>query len=214
MASQLVTATEYLVVVASANSYFTNIDAARQGNINAQTGAVDVRELYNSLSWSQPIDVATTPTINTVGMFGCDSSVNTILPGQSSAQFQVRRNSTIQYSDAVLQTAISQNYDNPPGSGDSRWVVYVPSEDGPVTAYAHEYTTSDPADPNGGNNIAELLALTGRMPYESGRSGPINMNGTAIQDLYSQDGIFKKGCLVTWETPNTNGDAVLVGPGV
>jgi hypothetical protein len=211
MASSLTISQETITAVASANSYFTGIDITKQGNIQAETGAEDVRVCYNLLTWpSAPIDTSVVPTAQQCGMFGGFSAGVTI--SNSAAAFQVRRNSTLQYTDAKLQTPITTNFNNPITEGDSRWVVYFPTEDGPVGAFAHQYTTTDPNDVNAGNNITELLALTGRIPYFTGTAGPINMNGTALQDLYGQFGIFSRGCLVTWETSGTNGDAVMVGP--
>lgn len=211
MASSLTLSQETITAVASANSYFTGIDITKQGNIQAETGAEDVRVCYNNLTWpTAPVDTSVVPTAQQCGMFGGFSAGVSIDNG--AAAFQVRRNATIQYTDGKLQTPITTNFDNPIAGGDSRWVVYYPTEDGPVGAFAHEYTTDEPNDINAGNNIAELLSLTGRIPYFTGTAGPINMNGTALQDLYSQFGIFAKGCLVTWETATTNGDAVLVAP--
>jgi len=46
----------------------------------------------------------------------------------------------------------------------------------------------------------------------SGNNGPV-CNGTAVNDLFDNNlSIFKLGCLVTWETGNTSGDAIIVAP--
>lgn len=216
MASTLTASTEHLRAVASANSYFTGINLSLQGNIQAQTGAEDVRSAYNQLTFPVvPIDPSVIPTINTVGMFGAFDAVIQVAAGQGDADFEVRRNTTLQYSDGRLQVPISTLFGNTiEAPNDSRWVIYYPTEDGRVGAFAHIYETTDPNDVAGGNNIAELLELTKRIPNFNGTSGPINLNGTANVDLYSQNGIFAKGCLVTWESPGIGNDAVLVGPGV
>lgn len=214
---QLTTSNEHALAIAAANSYFTNA-TGNQGNIALTVGdggsqIRDCGELYTGgdpLTWFATPDASVVPAVGDTGLFAISSDNTGAKPG---LDFQILRNATIQYTTGRVQIALSTNNNSPISVGDSRWCIYVPSEDGPVEVYAWEYNSTDPADIMQGNNISELLELTSKLPCTTlwnGRFGPQNLNGTATTDLYGQTGIFKKGCIVTWESGTTNADAVYV----
>ena len=214
---QLTTSTEYALAIAAANSYFTNA-SGNQGNIATTVGdgGAEIRDcgaLYTGgdpLIWGFPPDASVAPAVGDTGLFAVSSDNTGAKPG---LDFQILRNATIQYTTGRVQIALSTNNGIPIVNGDSRFCIYVPSEDGPVEVYGWEYASTDPNDIMQGNNLDTLLELTSKLPCDTlwnGRFGPQNLNGTAITDLYGQTGIFKKGCIVTWESGVTGGDAVYV----
>lgn len=215
--AQLTTSNEYALAIAAVNSYFTNA-TGNQGNIATTVGdggtqIRDCGELYTGgdpLTWFATPDASVVPAIGDTGLFAISSDATSATPG---ADFEIRRNASVIYTNGRVQIALSTNNDSPIANGDARWCIYCPSEDGPVEVYAWEYNTTDPADIMLGNNVSKLLELTSKLPANTqwnGRFGPQGLNGTDTVDLYGQTGIFKKGCIVTWETGNTGQDAVYV----
>ena len=206
-------ATKPLTHVGAANSFFTGQTVSDLGDIAALTGADTIETLYNSANaqWQGTISPAAIPT--GTGQYVVAQGVT--VPTDLAASYDCRRQSNL-VGKGTLQQAISTNNSGAPiqGGNDSRWCLYVPSEDKNQSVYAFEYTTDEAVDPNAGINIQVLLDnITGRMPNYSGNLGPV-CDGTAANDLLNDSlSIFAKGCILTWETPNTNGDAILVGPG-
>ena len=203
-----------LTQVGASNSFFTGQTVTDLGDIAALTDADTISTLYNSFDaqWAGTISPAAIPT--GTGQYVVVQGVT--VPTDLAASYDCRRSSSI-VGKGTLQQAISTNNSGAPigGGNDSRWCLYVPSEDKNQAVYAFEYSSTDAADVNAGNNIQVLLDnITGRMPNYSGNLGPV-CDGTAANDLLNDTlSIFAKGCILTWETPITSGDAILVGPGV
>jgi len=203
-----------LTHVGAANSFFIGQTVTDLGDIAALTGADTISTLYNSANaqWQGTISPAAIPT--GTGQYVVAEGVT--VPTDLAASYDCRRSSSI-VGKGTLQQAISTNNSGAPigGGNDSRWCLYVPSEDKNQAVYAFEYSSTDAADVNAGNNIQVLLDnITGRIPNYSGNLGPV-CDGTAANDLLNDTlSIFAKGCILTWETPITSGDAILVGPGV
>ena len=215
MASRLELSTETAEFIGASNSFMTGATGL-QGNIAATVGPTirDLGEIYqggDTLSWLGGIDTSVVPTIGDVGIFTVAS--DQVAGANLAASYECRRNNNLITSNGKIQLAISENNGYEPPA-DSRWCIYYGSEDFNVAVVAQEYASTNPGDINQGNNIAQLLELTKRLHQMTGQNGPINLNGTANVDLYGQNGIFKKGCLVTWESGTTGGDAVNVGPGI
>ena len=216
MAQNLILAglTRPLTHVGAANSFFIGQTVTDLGDIASLTGADTISTLYNSANaqWAGTISPAAIPT--GTGQYVVVQGVT--VPNDLAASYDCRRQSNI-VGKGTLQQAISTNNSGAPitGGNDSRWCLYVPSEDKNQAVYAFEYSSTDAADVNAGNNIQVLLDnITGRMPNYSGNLGPV-CDGTAANDLLNDTlSIFAKGCILTWETPITSGDAILVGPGV
>ena len=216
MAQNLILAglTRPLTHVGAANSFFIGQTVTDLGDLAALTGADTISTLYNSANaqWQGTISPAAIPT--GTGQYVVAEGVT--VPTDLAASYDCRRSSSI-VGKGTLQQAISTNNSGAPigGGNDSRWCLYVPSEDKNQAVYAFEYSSTDAADVNAGNNIQVLLDnITGRMPNYSGNLGPV-CDGTAANDLLNDTlSIFAKGCILTWETPITSGDAILVGPGV
>jgi hypothetical protein len=215
MSSQLVTSvsTAYLTHAGCANSFFNGNTPSELGNIESATGADQLRTMYNNtaaMQWTGTIDSNNVPAIDDAGQFAV---INTLTAIQNlGADYQCRRAGSIITSGGRIQQAISTNNGQPITLGDARFCIYYPSEDFNQEVISIEYTTTDGADIMGGNNIDNLVDLTGRMKDFSGNNGPV-CNGTAINDLFDNSlSIFKLGCLVTWETGNTGGDVIIVAP--
>ena len=216
MAQNLILAglTRPLTHVGAANSFFIGQTVTDLGDLAALTGADTISTLYNSANaqWQGTISPSAIPT--GTGQYVVAEGVT--VPTDLAASYDCRRSSSI-VGKGTLQQAISTNNSGAPigGGNDSRWCLYVPSEDKNQAVYAFEYSSTDAADVNAGNNIQVLLDnITGRMPNYSGNLGPV-CDGTAANDLLNDTlSIFAKGCILTWETPITSGDAILVGPGV
>lgn len=215
MATRLSLSTETAEFVGASNSFMTGATGL-QGNIAATVGPTirDLGEIYvgaGGLTWAGGIDTSVTPNVGDVGIFTVAS--DQVAGANTSADYECRRNNNLITSNGRIQIAISENNGYAPPA-DSRWCIYYGSEDFNVAVVAQEYNTTDPNDVNQGNNIEKLLDLTERLHQMTGQNGPINLNGTANVDLYGQNGIFKKGCLVTWESGGTAGEAVYVAPEV
>lgn len=216
MASNLITAstTRPLTHVGAANSFFTGQTVTDLGDIAALTGADTLSVMYNNanVQWGGTISPPAIPT--GTGQYAVVDGATIV--GDLAAAYDCRRSSTI-VGKGTLQQAISTNNSGAPilGGNDSRWCLYVPSEDKNQAVYAFEYSSTDTSDVNAGNNIQVLLDnITGRMKNYLGNLGPV-CDGTAANDLLGDaTSIFAKGCILTWENPVTGGDAVLVGPGV
>ena len=215
MAQNLILAgsSRYLTHVGAANSFFIGQTGSDLGDLAALTGADTISTLYNSANaqWGGSISPPAIPT--GTGQYVVVENVT--VPIDLAASYDCRRQSNI-VGKGTLQQAISTNNSGTPitGGNDSRWCLYVPSEDKNQAVYAFEYSTTDVNDVNAGNNIQVLLDnITGRIPNYSGNLGPV-CDGTAANDLLNDSlSIFAKGCILTWETPATSGDAILVGPG-
>jgi hypothetical protein len=203
--------------VGAVNSWFTGItNAANLGNIDSTVGPSirDVAELYvggDPISWDNAIDSGVVPTVDQVGIYTVSS--DQVITANLNASYECRRNASLITSEGKIQLAISENNGYGPAT-DARWCIYAPSEDFNIQVFVQEYTSTDPGDVMAGNNVDNLLELTKRLPAFTGQVGPTNLNGTANVDLYGQTGIFKMGCLVTWESGTTGGEAVYVGPGI
>lgn len=214
MATRLAISQETAEFVGASNSLLTGA-AGLQGNIAATVASIrDLGQIYSGaggLTWGGGIDGSVIPTVGDVGVFTVAS--DQVAGANLSANYECRRNSSLITSNGRIQIALSENNGYAPPS-DSRWCIYYGSEDFNIEVVSQEYSTTDPNDINQGNNIAQLLELTKRLYQMTGQNGPINLNGTANVDLYGQNGIFKKGCLVTWESAGTAGDAVYVAPEV
>lgn len=204
--------TSYLTHVGCANSFFTGIpNPSELGNINSTVGADQITEMYGNtaqMQWTGPVTPQMVPTVDTCGQFVLVNNWNAA-GADLGANYECRRGASLITSGGRVQLAISENngYEAPV---DTRWCIYYPSEDFNQEVISIEYSTTDPADPNGGNNIANLVSLTGRMKDFSGNNGP-TCNGTSAQDLLDDNlSIFAKGCVVTWESPSTSGNALVV----
>tara|TARA_B110000285_G_scaffold218910_1_gene268911 strand:- start:36 stop:692 length:657 start_codon:yes stop_codon:yes gene_type:complete len=217
MATNLVQSqiTKYLSHVGASNSFFTGTIEVNQGNIANATGADPLFNMYqdNAGMWSGGISTPAIPSIFETGQFVIIDSVSII--SDLSADYTCKRNASVITTGGRIQLAISTNNGNDiVGGNDARFCLYYPSEDFNQEVLAYEYITTDAADVNGGNNIALLLAnITGRMKNFSGNNGPV-CNGTSVNDLLD-DGlsIFALGCVLTWETAATSGNAIVIGPG-
>ena len=217
MASELVvsTATAYLTHIGAGNSFFTGTTEVNQGNIRAVVGANSPAEIYGdniAMNWSGPTSPTAIPLNTETGQFAVVNSLTAV--SDLSADYVCRRNATTVTTGGRIQLAISTNNGNAlSGGNDARWCLYYPSEDFNQEVLSHDYITTA-SDMNQGNNISELLAnITGRMKNFSGNNGPV-CNGTINNDLLDDNtSIFRKGCILTWETPGTNGNAVIIGPG-
>jgi hypothetical protein len=216
MASQLVlsTSTAYLTHIGAGNSFFTGTTEVNQGNIRAAVGASSPSEIYNdtaALQWSGPISPSAIPLNTETGQFAVIDTFTAV--SDLSADYTCRRNATTITTGGRIQQAISSN-NGLPMENDARFCLYYPSEDFNQEVLVHDYTTTDAGDLNQGNNIAELLAnITGRMKNFVGNNGPV-CNGTLNNDLLDDNtSIFRKGCILTWETAATAGDALIVAPG-
>ena len=202
-----------LTHVGAANSFFIGQTVTDLGDIAALTGADTISTLYNSANaqWAGTISPGAIPT--GTGQYVVAEGVT--VTSDLAADYDCRRQGNL-VGKGTLQQAISTNNSGAPiDGGDTRWCLYVPSEDKNQAVYAFNYTTTDAADPNAGNNIQVLLDnITGRMKNYSGNLGPV-CDGTSANDLLNDSlSIFAKGCILTWESPSTNGDAILVGPGL
>lgn len=213
MASALITSvqTAYLTHIGCANSFFNGNTPSELGNIESATGADQLRTMYNNtaaMQWTGTMDTQNIPAIDDAGQFVV---VNTLTAVNSlGADYQCRRAGTVITSGGRLQTAISTNNGAVISGGNARFCIYYPSEDFNQEVISIEYTSTDDSDIMAGNNVANLLNLTSRMKDFSGNNGPI-CDGTAFNDLYDTNlSIFKLGCLVTWESDFTGGDAIIV----
>ena len=214
MAATLVqsTSTAYLTHAGASNSFFTGTTEVNQGNIKATTDANAPFEMYNTPGlWVGGIELAATPSVFETGQF---VAVNTLTTLDPSSDYTCRRNASIITTGGRIQLAISSNNGNPL-EFNARFCLYYPSEDFNQEVLAWEYTSSDTTDINQGNNIAQLLAnITGRMKNFSGNNGPV-CTGNINNDLLDNNtSIFRKGCILTWETGATAGNAILIAPGV
>ena len=208
----------YLTHVGAANSKFSGITQVSElGNIEAVTGANTLTEIYSNtaqMQWNGAVSTPAIPTNQTTGQYAI---VETLTPvNDLGADYECRRFASLITSAGKLQLAISTNNGAPiEGGNDCRWCLYYPSEDFNQEVLVHEYASTDTADVLAGNNLQELLDnITGRMNNFSGNNGPV-CNGTSTNDLFSDiNSIFAKGCLLTWESPSTNGDAAIAMAGV
>ena len=202
----------YLKHIGASNSLFTGTIEVNQGNIRAATGANSLFEMYNTPGlWIGGVEAGAIPSNFETGQF---VDVETLTAGTTlSGDYTCRRNASIITTGGRIQLAISTN-NGTPLTQDARFCLYYPSEDFNQEVLSHDYNSTDASDVNQGNNISELLAnITGRMKDFVGNNGP-TCNGTIGNDLLSDlTSIFRKGCVLTWETPATNGDAILIGPG-
>lgn len=216
MASELVVsaATAYLTHIGAGNSFFTGTTEVNQGNIRAVVGANSPAEIYEdnvAMQWSGPTSVPAIPVNTETGQFAVINTLTAV--NDLGADYVCRRNASIITTGGRIQQAISSN-NGQPLANNARFCLYYPSEDFNQEVLVHDYTTTNATDVNQGNNISELLAnITGRMNNFSGNNGPV-CNGTLLNDLLDDNtSIFRKGCILTWETPATNGDAMIVAPG-
>lgn len=203
----------YLTHVGAANSFFTGIpNPSELGNLASVVGANELAEIYGdtvSMQWTGAVTPQIIPTAQTTGQFAVINNLTAI--NDLGADYQCRRGASVITSAGRIQLAIAENNGYPPPT-DSRWCIYYPSEDFNQEVLCIEYTTTDPNDIMQGNNVAKLVELTGRMKNFSGNNGPV-CTGNANVDLYDDNlSIFKKGCLVTWESPSTSGNALIVAP--
>ena len=203
----------YLTHIGAANSFFTGIpNPSELGNIASTVGANQLAEMYGdtvAMQWTGPVTPQVIPSIDTTGQFVVVNNFTAV--NDLGADYQCRRGASVITSAGKIQLAISTNngYEAP---NDSRWCIYYPSEDFNQEVLSIEYASTDINDIMQGNNIAKLVELTGRMKNFSGNNGPVTQ-GIAAVDLYDDNlSIFAKGCVVTWETPATNGDAWIVAP--
>ena len=201
----------YLNHIGASNSFFTGTTEANQGNIRAATSANSLFEMYSTSGlWLGGVEAGAIPTNFETGQFVDVETLSTIDP---TADYTCRRNASIITTGGRIQLAISSN-NGTPLALNARFCLYYPSEDFNQEVLAFDYTSTDETDINQGNNISVLLAnITGRMKDFVGNDGP-TCNGTISNDLLDDlTSIFRKGCVLTWETPATNGDAILIGPG-
>lgn len=202
----------YLNHIGASNSFFTGTTEVNQGNIRAATGVNSPSEMYNTPGlWLGAVEAGAIPSNFETGQF---VDVETLTAGTTlSGDYTCRRNASIITTGGRIQLAISSN-NGQPLVNDARFCLYYPSEDFNQEVLSHDYTSTDASDVNQGNNISELLAnITGRMKDFVGNNGP-TCNGTLNNDLLDDlTSIFRKGCILTWETPATAGNAILIGPG-
>lgn len=216
MASGLVasTSTAYLTHIGAGNSFFTGTTEVNQGNIRAVVGANSPSDIYNdnvAMQWSGPTSISAIPANTETGQFAVINTLTAV--SDLSADYTCRRNATIVTNGGKIQLAISTN-NGQPLVNSARFCLYYPSEDFNQEVLSHDYTTTDAGDVNQGNNISELLAnITGRMKNFVGNNGPV-CNGTLNNDLLDDNtSIFRKGCILTWETAATAGNAIIIAPG-
>ena len=216
MASGLVVSapSSYLTHVGAGNSFFTGTTETNQGDIRAVVGANSPTEIYEdnvAMQWSGPTSVPAIPLNTETGQFAVINTLTAV--NNLGADYICRRNASIITTGGRIQQAISSN-NGQALAFDARFCLYYPSEDFNQEVLVHEYLTTDASDVNVGNNINELLEnITGRMKNFSGNNGPV-CNGTLNNDLLNDNtSIFRKGCILTWETAATNGDALIVAPG-
>jgi len=205
--------TSYLTHIGAANSFFTGIpNPSELGNIASTVGANQLAEMYGdtlAMQWTGPVTPQMIPTIDTTGQFVVVNNFTAV--NDLGADYQCRRGASVITSAGKIQLAIAEN-NGYPAPTDSRWCIYYPSEDFNQEVLSIEYTTTDAADIMQGNNIDKLVELTGRMKNFSGNNGPVTQ-GIAAVDLYDDNlSIFAKGCIVTWESPSTSGNALVVAP--
>ena len=214
MANSLVqgSTSAYLNHIGASNSFFTGTTEVNQGNIRAATSANSLFEMYSTSGlWLGGVEAGAIPTNFETGQFVDVETLSTIDP---TADYTCRRNASIITTGGRIQLAISSN-NGTPLTQEARFCLYYPSEDFNQEVLAFEYNTTDPSDVNQGNNIQILLDnITGRMKDFVGNNGP-TCNGDINNDLLNDvTSIFRKGCVLTWETGATSGDAILIGPGV
>jgi hypothetical protein len=203
----------YLTHIGAANSFFTGItNPSELGNIASTVGANQLAEMYGdtvAMQWTGPVTPQVIPSIDTTGQFVVVNNFTAV--NSLGADYQCRRGASVITSAGKIQLAISTN-NGYPAPNDARWCIYYPSEDFNQEVLSIEYVTTEANDIMQGNNIAKLVELTGRMKNFSGNNGPVTQ-GTAAVDLYDDNlSIFAKGCVVTWETGATAGDAWIVAP--
>lgn len=199
-------------LVGCANSFFTGITQASEvGNIASVTGADELRDIYNNsanVAWQGPVTPQIIQNQFTTGQYVVMNAIT--VEADFGAGYECRRGASLITNNGSLQRAISENNGVPLDGNDARWCIYYPSEDFNQEVIAIQYNTTDPTDPNQGNNIDQLISLTGRMKNFSGNNGPV-CTGVANHDLFDDNlSIFAKGCLVTWETSATSGEALMV----
>lgn len=204
----------YLTHVGAANSKFSSITTPSElGNIASTVGASQLNTMYENtiaMQWSGAVTPQAIPSIDSTGQYVVVNNLTAV--NDLGADYECRRFASLITSTGKIQLAMSANNGYPIASGDARWCIYYPSEDFNQEVISIEYTSTDPSDPNSGNNIAKLLELTGRMSDFSSNFGP-QCTGIAAVDLYDDTvSIFKKGCVVTWETGNFAGNAVVIAP--
>ena len=213
MASQLTTSvnTAYLTHAGCANSFFNGNTPSELGNLESAVGASQLNTMYNNnaaMQWTGPVDTQNIPAIDDAGQFAVIQTLTAV--NSLGADYQCRRAGSVITNGGRIQQAISTNNGQSITGGDARFCIYYPSEDFNQEVISIEYITTDSSDIMSGNNVDNLVSLTGRMKDFSGNNGPV-CNGTAFQDLYDNNlSIFKLGCLVTWETDVTAGNAILV----
>jgi len=200
--------------VACPNSFLTGISVAQQGDIAARIPiAQDIRSIYNIGGFfNGSVNGGRIPAAE-VGTFAIRESQ---LTGADNLNigYECRRGANLIASDGLIQTAISTINGTPILGGDSRWCIYVGSEDKNVMVFSVEWVTDLPGQPETGNNLTTLLDLTKRLPSLIGQQGPYNLNGTEIEDIEGSTGIYAKGCLVTYEDPTTQDGAMMTALGV
>ena len=216
MASNLVQSANsaYLTHIGAGNSFFTQNTEVNQGNIRAVTGASSPQEIYTdtaAMQWSGATEPGASPTNIETGQFAVVETLTAI--SDLGADYTCRRAGTTITTGGRTQLAISTN-NSIPLALNARFCLYYPSEDFNQEVLSHDYTSTDLTDINQGNNISELLAnITGRMKNFVGNNGPV-CNGTINNDLLDDNtSIFRKGCILTWETAATNGDAIIIAAG-
>jgi hypothetical protein len=218
MATQLVisTNTAYLTHAGAANSIFSGIiNPSELGNIASAVGASTLNEIYTNnaqMQWSGPVEVQSTPTDGTTGQYAIVNTVTSV--NDLGADYECARFASIITTGGRIQRAISTNASDIPLEFNARFCLYYPSEDFNQEVLVHEYTSTDTSDINQGNNIQQLLDnITGRMNNFSGNNGPVCTGALSNDLLDSNTNIFGKGCLLTWETDATAGEAVIVMAG-
>lgn len=215
MSSQLITSvgTAYLTHAGCANSFFNGNLPSELGNIESAVGASQLNTMYENsaaMQWTGAVDAQNIPSLDDAGQFAVIQTLTAV--NNLGADYQCRRAGSVITSGGRIQQAISTTNGQPITGGDARFCIYYPSEDFNQEVISIEYTTTDAADIMGGNNITNLLNLTGRMKDFSGNNGPV-CNGTANNDLFDTNlSIFKLGCLVTWESDTTSANAIIVAP--
>ena len=207
----------YLTHVGAGNSLFTGNSEVQQGNIKATVGVSSLNNIYSdtaAMQWSATVETGAIPTSIETGQFAVVESLTVVT--DLGAGYECRRTSTLITSDGKIQLAISTNNGANLSDGNTaRWCLYYPSEDFNQEVLSFEYITTDATSVDQGNNVQILLDnITGRMKNFSGNNGPV-CNGTSSNDLLDNiTSIFRKGCLLTWETTSTSGNAIIIAPGI
>lgn len=217
MSTQLVQSvqTAYLTHAGAANSFFVGSTQVEIGNIASTVGADDLRTMYDNnaaMQWTGTVDTQNIPaTSDYPGQYLVVDTLTAI--SDVGADYTCRRAGTVITNGGRIQTSLSTNGGLPmEGANDARFCIYYPSEDFNQEVISIEYITTDGSDIMQGNNITNLLNLTRRMKNFSGNNGPV-CTGVASNDLYDTSlSIFKLGCLVTWESPATSGNAIIIAP--